>query len=95
MPISKKRLEEIAAIPDDQIDYSDIAELGPEFWKDANVVFPAAKKAVTIRLDGDVLDWFKKGGKGYQSRMNAVLRSYMESTDVTRSGLGGAPEGPL
>lgn len=84
MPISKKRLEEIAAIPDSEIDYSDIAELGPEFWKNAKVVFPQSKKAVTIRIDSDVLDWFKNRGKGYQSRMNAVLRSYMESleTDV-------------
>lgn len=82
MPISKKRREEIAALPDAEIDYSDIEELGPEFWQQAKVVFPAAKKAVTIRIDGDVLDWFKNGGKGYQSRMNAVLRSYMESMEM-------------
>ena len=82
MPISKKRLEEIAAIPDSEIDYSDIAELGPEFWENARVVFPQPKKAVTIRIDSDVLDWFKKRGKGYQSRMNAVLRSYMESLEA-------------
>ena len=79
MPISKKRLKEIAKIRDSEIDYSDIAELGPEFWKNAKVVFPPPKKAVTLRVDIDVLDWFKKGGKGYQSRMNAVLRSYMEN----------------
>ncbi len=84
MPISKKRLKEIAAIPDSQIDYSDLPELGPEFWAKAKVVFPEPKKAVTIRIDGDVLDWFKKGGKGYQSRMNSVLRSYMESVDKGR-----------
>jgi uncharacterized protein (DUF4415 family) len=84
MPISKKRLEEIAAIPDSEIDYSDIAELGPEFWENVQVVFPLSKKVVTIRIDGDVLDWFKKGGKGYQSRMNAVLRSYMESLVTKR-----------
>jgi uncharacterized protein (DUF4415 family) len=82
MPISKKRLEKIAAIPDSEIDYSDIAELGPEFWKNAKVVFPQSKKAVTIRIDSDVLDWFKGKGKGYQSRMNAVLRSYMESLET-------------
>jgi uncharacterized protein (DUF4415 family) len=82
MPISEKRLEEISAIPDSEIDYSDIAELGPEFWKNAKVVFPQSKKAVTIRIDSDVLDWFKGRGKGYQSRMNAVLRSYMESLET-------------
>jgi uncharacterized protein (DUF4415 family) len=79
MPISKKRAEEIAAIPDAAIDYSDIAKLGPDFWNNAKVVFPGSKTAVTIRIDGDVLDWFKNAGKGYQSRMNAVLRSYMEN----------------
>ena len=84
MPISKKRLEEIASISDSEIDYSDIAELGPEFWENARIVFPQPKKAVTIRIDGDVLDWFKKEGKGYQSRMNAVLRSYMESLEAKR-----------
>ena len=76
MPVSRKRLEEIAAIPD-----SEIPELEPDFWKNAKVVFPEPKKVVTIRIDRDVLDWFKKGGKGYQSRMNAVLRSYMESIE--------------
>ena len=84
MPISKKRLEEVAAIPDSEIDYSDIAELGPEFWENARVVFPQPKKTVTIRVDGDVLEWFRKGGRGYQSRMNAVLRSYKESLETRR-----------
>ncbi len=79
MPVSKKRAEEISAIPDAEVDYSDIAELGPEFWDNAEVVFPPPKKTVTMRIDGDVLDWFKGAGKGYQSRMNMVLRSYMES----------------
>ncbi len=84
MPTSKKRLEEIAAISDSAIDYSDIPELGPEFWQNAKVIFPPSKKAVTIRIDGDVLNWFKGAGKGYQSRMNAVLRSYMESMETGR-----------
>jgi uncharacterized protein (DUF4415 family) len=49
-----------------------------EFWKDARIVLPAGKHPVTLRLDRDVLDWFKAQGRRYQSRMNAVLRSYME-----------------
>ncbi len=49
-----------------------------EFWKDAPIVLPAGKHPVTLRLDRDVLDWFKAQGRRYQSRMNAVLRSYME-----------------
>jgi uncharacterized protein (DUF4415 family) len=49
-----------------------------EFWKDARIVLPAGKHPITLRLDRDVLDWFKAQGRRYQSRMNAVLRSYME-----------------
>ena len=81
MPLSKQRLKEIATAPDSEIAYSDISALGPEFWKNAKVVFPQPKKTVTIRIDTDVLDWFKKEGKGYQSRINAVLRSFKESLE--------------
>ncbi len=45
----------------------------------AQVDEPHGKRAVSIRLDEDVLAYFKKGGKGYQTRMNAVLRTYMEA----------------
>jgi uncharacterized protein (DUF4415 family) len=48
------------------------------FWKGAQVVMPKAKETITIRLDGDLLEWFRKQ-KGYQTRMNAVLRSYMQA----------------
>ena len=47
-------------------------------WSDAVLVIPAKKKAISIRLDEDVLDFFKREGEGYQRRMNAVLRSYMQ-----------------
>ena len=47
-------------------------------WSDAVLVIPAKKKAISIRVDEDVLDFFKKGGDGYQRRINAVLRSYMQ-----------------
>jgi uncharacterized protein (DUF4415 family) len=47
-------------------------------WSDAVLVVPPAKKAISIRVDEDVLDYFKKDGAGYQRRMNAVLRSYMQ-----------------
>src|SRR6478735_10673642 len=46
-------------------------------WSDAVLVIPARKKAISIRVDEDVLDYFKREGDGYQRRMNAVLRSYM------------------
>jgi uncharacterized protein (DUF4415 family) len=47
-------------------------------WSDAVLVIPPKKKAISIRLDEDVLDFFKREGEGYQRRMNAVLRSYMQ-----------------
>ena len=47
-----------------------------EFWENARVVIPKPKQTVTIRLDADLLEWFRRQ-KGYQTRINAVLRSYM------------------
>ena len=79
MAISKERLAEIEAIRDEDIDTSDIPELDETFFKNARLVLPAgvSKKTVTLRMDEDVLDWFKGQGKGHLTRMNAVLRSYM------------------
>ena len=57
----------------------DISELGDDaFLKNTELNIPR-KQIVTIRLDADVLDWFKKQGKGYQTRINKLLRSYMEA----------------
>jgi uncharacterized protein (DUF4415 family) len=81
MTISKRRLNEIKAIPDEDIDYSDIPELGDDFFRQAEVWMPSEKpKAqLTVRFDADIVDWFRKQGRGYQTRMNAVLRAYMET----------------
>jgi uncharacterized protein (DUF4415 family) len=49
-----------------------------EFWKKARVVIPAAKQTITIRLDVDLLEWLRKQ-KGYQTRINAVLRTFMDA----------------
>jgi uncharacterized protein (DUF4415 family) len=56
----------------------DWAEFEDIDWSDAVLVIPAKKKAISIRVDEDVLDFFKKEGDGYQRRINAVLRSYMQ-----------------
>ena len=77
MNISPKRLEEIQNIPDSAIDTSDIPELDDHFWETAKMVKPITKKAISSRLDSDVLEWFKHQGKGYQSMINTVLRSYI------------------
>ncbi len=50
-----------------------------EFWKDAKVVLPERKQPVTLRIDQDVLSWFKAQGQRYQSRMNAVLKAYVQA----------------
>ena len=78
----KSDLARIDALKDDDIDYSeipDLSTLGEEFWSKAVVTRAEPKAQVTIRLDREVLDWFKSQGKGYQSRMNAVLRAYKEA----------------
>lgn len=79
MGISPERLAEIAAIPDNEIDTSDIPEMDESFFAAARLVMPNAsgKKAVSLRIDTDVLEWFKVQGSGHLSRMNGVLRAYM------------------
>jgi len=54
-------------------------------WGDAVLVIPPKKKAISIRVDEDVLDYFKKEGAGYQRRINAVLRSYMQQKRKKRA----------
>ena len=54
--------------------------LGPDFWKTAKVVHPdGGKERLTVRFDRDIVDWFRAQGRGYQTRMNAVLRAYVEA----------------
>ena len=48
------------------------------FWKDAKVVMPTPKEIVTMRLDADLLRWFRRE-RGYQTRINAILRAYMQA----------------
>ena len=79
MSISKQRIEEINAIKEKDIDYSDIPELDESFWNNAVLVYPGKKERLTVRFDADVVQWFKKQGKGYQTRMNTVLKSFYEA----------------
>jgi len=53
--------------------------LGAEFWKSARVVMPGGKTSVHLRLDSDIVEWFKANGKGHLTRMNSVLRAYVEA----------------
>ena len=79
MSILAKRLREIESIQDKDIDYSDIPEADESFWRRAELQMPEPKKGIHVRLDADILDWLKSKGKGYQTRMNAMLRTLMES----------------
>lgn len=81
-PITDERLAELKALaemPDSEIDFSDIPPLDEKFWQNAvrNPFYRPTKTITTVRLDSDVLAWLKREGKGYQTRMNAILRQAM------------------
>jgi uncharacterized protein (DUF4415 family) len=76
--LSKTDWKRIDAMRDEDIDFSDAPELGPDFFANA-ILWPGPKKQITLRLDPDVLTFFRKHGRGYQTTMNAVLRKYMEA----------------
>ena len=75
----KAELTALKAKPDSEIDYSDIPPLGDAFWKNAvgNPFYRPTKTSTTVRIDSDVLLWLRAHGKGYQSRINAILRREM------------------
>ncbi len=75
----EKTLVELKKMTDDQIDFSDIPELDDDFLKNAEWVEPDNTQHLTIRVKRSVLDYFKASGKGYQTRMNAVLEAYVRS----------------
>jgi uncharacterized protein (DUF4415 family) len=86
MTISDKRKKAIEAIKDKDIDYSDIPETDADFWANAELIEPDRTQHVTLRIKQSVLDHFKADGKkGYQTRINAVLESYVRAkTKKTR-----------
>lgn len=57
----------------------ELADLPDDFWDEAVLVYPEPKEPISLRVDRDVLSWFRDQGPGYQTRMNAVLRSFMEA----------------
>jgi uncharacterized protein (DUF4415 family) len=75
----RAELTALASRPDSAIDYSDIPPLTEEFWKNAvrNPFYKPTKTSTTVRIDSDVLLWLRGQGKGYQSRINAILRREM------------------
>jgi len=79
----------VDALKDEQIDFSDTPEIAPEVFVQAVVrraLKPVPRKAlITLRVDRDVLEWFKKRGPGYQTKVNALLRAYMEAHQVVKA----------
>lgn len=79
MPLSKKRVNELKQLAARTIDCSDIPETDAALWAQARVKLPEPKEVVYLWNDPEVLRWFRKKGRGYQTRMHAVLRSYLEA----------------
>ena len=78
-PARKRKLARLAAQPDSEIDFSEIPPLKEEFWRNAvrNPFYRPVKQQLTVRLDADVVAWLRRQGKGYQTRLNRLLREAM------------------
>ena len=90
-----KRLREMDEAEILRTSPKELTGLPNDFWEGAEVVSPQ-KEAISLRVNQDVLEWFRNGGPRYQSRMNAVLRSYvtsMKRRKRRRSGTADEPEG--
>jgi uncharacterized protein (DUF4415 family) len=75
----KTDFKRLRGMRDAGIDESDIPRLDKSFWETAKLAMPEPKDRLTIRVDHDVVEWLKKAGSGYQTRINAILRSYMKA----------------
>ena len=73
-----KELAALRRMPDSEIDTSDIPEADAEFWANAKLVRHPKKVSISIRLDEDVVEWFRGSSNNYQSEINRVLRTYVE-----------------
>jgi len=76
----EEELKILAAMPDEEIDFSDIPEAGDDAWKNAVIgkFYRPIKKQVTVRIDADILAWLQSSGAGYQTRLNQLLREAMQ-----------------
>ena len=75
---------EIAAVGDAGIDFGDIPELDETFWREAELVEPDPTERITLRVKRSVLDHFRTPGRGYQTRINRVLESYVRAQRGSR-----------
>src|SRR5207248_5911072 len=88
----KSDLVRIDRMKDTDIDYSEIPSLDKSFYTKATEAWPPAKQQLTIRLDADVLKWLKAHGRGYQTRINRILRAALDSQPPRRSRSKAAPK---
>jgi uncharacterized protein (DUF4415 family) len=91
----KSELDALAARPEGDIDYSEIPPLTAKFWTEAarGRFYKPIKTSTTVRIDADVLAWLRAQGKGYQSRINAILRREMLAATQNEGGGGFREEG--
>jgi len=77
--VQKRKLRSLANLPEKNIDLSEIPEMSATEWKNAERghFYRPVQRQITARVDADVIEWLKSHGKGYQSRMNAILRREM------------------
>ena len=76
--------QQIRAVKDENIDFSDIPELDEQFWSNASLVEPDRTEQITMRVKRSVLDFFRAPGKGYQTRINRVLESYVRAQQESK-----------
>lgn len=88
----KSDLAKIDRMKDADINYSDIPPLSKSFFTTATEAWPSTKQQVTVRLDADVLTWLKAHGRGYQTRLNRILRAAMEGQPSSRLRPAAAPK---
>ena len=91
----RREVEALGAMPDQEIDVSEIPERIPRQWdrpmRTAQLFYRPIKKPVTIRLDADVIEWLKKDGPGYQTKANKILRQQMCAEDFNREHAAKSP----
>jgi len=80
--VQSKTAEELERDIASDPDFSDVPE---DWYESAKAVMPTPKKLLSLRLDSDVVDWFKQQGPGYQTRINAVLRAFVQQTGKRRA----------
>lgn len=76
---SKTDWERVRKMKDEEIDYTDSPELDDSFFERAVLAMPVPKKSITIRIESEVLEWFRSKGPRYQTRINAVLKAYVQA----------------